>query len=103
MSRDREQMWRKFRELRISSQFREIWKSFIDKVMKDPMHPHLYQHITEILFRTMVQVKVAVLIILRVTLFSLSQKVRRTHYDMLLDMFVGRLQRTLNTQNIPYP
>ena len=39
----------------IAFQFREIWKSFIDKVMKDPMHPHLYQHITEIQFRKMVQ------------------------------------------------
>ena len=89
-----------------SSQFREVWKSFIDKVMKDPMHPHLYQHITEILFRKMVHVKVTVLAHSAcecMTLFSLSQKVRRRHYDMLLDMFVGRLQRTLNTQNIPYP
>ena len=44
-----------------------------------------------------------VLIILSVILFSLSQKVRREHYDMRLDTFVGRLLRTLNTLlNIPF-
>ena len=54
-------MWRTFHELRNSAQFRELWKSFFVQVMKDPVHPHLYQHITEILFRKMVQVKVTVL------------------------------------------
>ena len=54
-------MWRMFHELRISAQFREAWKSFFLKVTKDAVHPHLSQHITDILFRKMIQDKIKVL------------------------------------------
>ena len=61
MSKGREKMWKFFHELRISSQFREEWKSFFLKVTKETVHPHLSQDITVILFRKMIQVRTRII------------------------------------------
>ena len=60
MSKGREKMWKFCHELRISSQFREEWKSFL-KVTKETVHPHLSQDITVILFRKMIQVRTRII------------------------------------------
>lgn len=47
-------MWRSFYELRISEWY---GKPIMVKVMNNPVHPHVHHHITEMMFRKMVQVK----------------------------------------------
>lgn len=57
MKSQKEHMWKTYHQLRISSNFRTTWVSFLNKVTSATPPPVFYQHITDLCFKELIKIK----------------------------------------------
>ena len=61
ISAGREKMWTAFHKLRTSADFRSKWEGLFKHCHEEAVHPHLFQQITDIIFKKVFASKVSVL------------------------------------------
>ena len=61
ISAGREKMWTAFHKLQTSADFRSKWEGLFKHCHEEAVHPHLFQQITDIIFKKVLASKVSVL------------------------------------------
>ena len=63
MKTQKEKMWKAYHQLRISSDFKTKWVSFLDNIMTPPLSPSpiFFQHVTDLCFKELIMIKYPIL------------------------------------------
>ena len=63
MKTQKEKMWKAYHQLRISSDFKTKWVSFLDNIITAPLSPSpiFFQHVTDLCFKELIRIKYPIL------------------------------------------